>query len=133
VHAPTIQPESYRCDIAWARPLVLVVRYAGRVPADDAHVWRTEEMLLRGAPIAALCFDVGDMVSFHHRQVSLHAKMLGRVGSRVAAIALVGARPAARFGAVTVSLMAKLPLQCFDARGPAIAWLESQVGLAMPA
>jgi hypothetical protein len=119
---------SFQCDIRWVSPRVLLVTYAGDVPAEEEHVRRTERMLGIGPLPVALCFEVSEMRSFHRAQVSMHARMLTRLAPRVPAIALVGARPAARFAAVTVSLMAATALQTFDGRREAVAWLESFVG-----
>jgi hypothetical protein len=121
---PVMEVESHRCAIRWARPRVLLVEYAGHVPADDRHVRETEEMLRSGAPPVALCFELTHMRSFHRTQVAMHGQALARLAPRVAGIALVGAPPAARFGAVTVSLMSKIPLRSFDAQGEALTWLE---------
>jgi hypothetical protein len=115
----------FRCEIGWASRRVLVIAYTGRVPAGDRHLRRTEELALSSLAPVGLCYDLRELGGFHRSQVELHARTLARLAGRVVGIALVGARPAARFGAVTVSLVAGLPLATFDGPAEAIAWLES--------
>jgi hypothetical protein len=117
----------FQCDIWWERPHVLLVEYSGRITAEDFHLRKIERTLSRADSPSGLCFDVTPMISFDHTQVPLHGRMLTRLGAHVAGIALVGAQPAARFGAVTVSLMSKIPFQTFDRRREAVTWLESEI------
>ena len=53
------------------------------------------------------------------------SELFRRLGANVGGIAVVGARLAARFGAITVSLISKTPLETFDTRADALAWLDS--------
>ncbi len=109
------------------RKRVLLVEYEGHVPSNDSHVRETETMLASVASPVGLCFDLSAMRSFHPSHVLLHGHAFKRLRHRLGGMAIVGAPPAARFGAVTVSLVSKIPLQSFDEREDAVAWLESLV------
>jgi hypothetical protein len=115
--------EIFFCDVGWVSRHTLNVAYVGSVPATDTHARRIEQMVLSSDEPVGLCYDLRELTGFHRAQVDLHARTLARIASRVRGIALVGARPAARFGAVTVSLVARVPLANFDDIADAIAWL----------
>ncbi|MCZ7680903.1 MAG: hypothetical protein M5U28_19830 [Sandaracinaceae bacterium] len=121
----------FRWELAWKSERVLAIAYAGHVPAGDGHVREVEAMVRAAPPPVGVCYDVTLLAGFHRAQVVLHGQSLARLAPRVAGIALVGAGPAARFGAVTVSLLSKLPLATFDTPPEAIAWLESVCGRAL--
>jgi hypothetical protein len=117
--------EGFQCAIRWASGRALTIVYVGYVWSGGRHVQQTEEMVLSSGTRVGLCYDLRELRGFHHSQVGLHAQALTRLADRVAGIALVGARPAARFAAVTASLVARLPLATFDEPEEAVAWLES--------
>lgn len=117
--------ESFRCEIGWVSRRVLRIAYAGRVDGGDRHLRRTEREVLSVEARIGLCYDVRELRGFHRSQVGLHAESLARLAPRVAGIALVGAGPAARFGAVTASLLSKIPLATFDHLHQAVSWLDA--------
>jgi hypothetical protein len=118
----------FRAELAWLAPQVLLVEYAG-ILAGDAPVARELEARLESAPgRIGLCYDLTHFVSFDRAQVAAHAQAYTRLHGRVAGAALVGAGPQARFAAVTVGLVARIPVQSFDGRAEAVAWLEKQLG-----
>jgi hypothetical protein len=78
-----------------------------------------------------LLYDVSDFTGFHRSQVKVHADLFTRLGDKVTGLALVGARPVVRFGAVTVGLMANTPLKTFDTNAEALAWLGALRRLAL--
>lgn len=120
--------ETFGSELRWVRPRVLLVEYSGRMPSDEKHTRELEATIGKQQLPVALCYDVTHLASFDRAQVALHAEVYNRVASRVVGVALVGARPAARFGAITVGLMSKIVVQSFDERSAAIEWLEGLVG-----
>jgi hypothetical protein len=104
---------------------LIEIEYAGYMPEDDEHV-RVTEQVIRGSPgSVCLYYYVGEFIGYHRSQIQRHAEMLKSLGTKVRGIAVVGARPVVRFGAITVSLISSTPLKTFDSREAALDWLET--------
>jgi len=116
---------SFRYVIKAAGRRLFEIEYDGYMPADDSHVLETERLVVAQPEPVGLYYQVHGFSGFHRSQIMTHADMFGRLGPRVVGIAVVGARPVVRFGAITISLMAKTPLKTFDDRREAMAWLVS--------
>src|SRR5688500_17749964 len=97
--------EAFSCEVGWVGHRTLSIAYVGSIPAGDAHARRIEQMVLSSDERVGLYYDLRELRGFHRTQVELHARTLARIAGRVTGIALAGARPTARFGAVTVSLV----------------------------
>jgi len=98
--------------------------YAGYLGEHDVEiVTRQEQLLAKITGRVGLCYDVSQMTGFHRSQVSRHGNLFLGHRAKIDGLALFGARPAIRFGAITVSLLARLPLKVFDTRDEAGAWL----------
>lgn len=118
---------SFRCELGWLGERVLLVDYIGRLSAGDAPLRRTEDFVRSSVTPIGLGYDLSRFTGFHRAQVMAHAQTLARLAPHIAGVAVIGARPAARFAAVTVSLVSKLPLATFDDRRDAVDWLRSLV------
>jgi len=103
---------------------LIEIEYAGYMPDDDEHVRRTEEAVREALEPVGLYYYVAEFTGYHRSQVPRHGELFKHLGTRVRGIAVVGARPVVRFGAITVSLISKTPLKTFDSREEALDWLD---------
>ena len=123
--ALSVAPAEFFYSIRPMTSRLIEIEYAGYMPEDDAHVRLTEQIVLASAEPVGLYYFVADFTGYHRIQVARHGELFKRLGSKVRGIAVVGARPIVRFGAITVSLISNTPLKTFDQREHALAWLEA--------
>ena len=101
--------------------------YVGYLDEQDvAVVEQTDRLLAQTPGRVELLYDLSQMTGFHRSQVGRHGDLFTRHRDKIIAIALVGVtKPTIRYGAITVSLIARLTLKTFDTRPPALDWLAS--------
>ena len=96
---------------------VVEIDYAGYMADEDAHVKKLSDILGTSGEPLGLCYTVDRFDGFERAQVSAHASLFVKHRHKIRAIAVVGARPAVHFAAISVGLMSKTPLKSFP-RGP---------------
>jgi hypothetical protein len=104
---------------------LIEIEFGGYMSEDAEPVATTERIVLASPEAVGLYYEVGTLVGFDKSQIKAHADLLARLGPRVTGIAVRGARAIVRFGAITVSLMSKMPVQTFDSRNEALNWLDT--------
>lgn len=113
-HIEKISPELYG------------IKYAGFLGEHDVEIIeRTERILADTSPYVGLYCEASQMVGFHRSQVSLHGNLYLRYRPKLIGLAITGASPTIRFGAITVGLVARMPIKTFDAREQALGWLAT--------
>jgi hypothetical protein len=107
-------------------PNLFKLTYSGYMGEQDrAQLTETTRLFAEAKGSIGLYYEVPEMTGFHRSQVALHGELFLKHRDRLTGIAVVGARPAVRFGSITVSLIARITLQHFGTRDEAVAWLRS--------
>jgi hypothetical protein len=102
---------------------VVEIDYAGYMASETAHIEKLMDILDTSGEPVGLCYTVDRFDGFERAQVSAHASLFMKHRDKIRAIAVVGARPAVHFAAISVGLMSKTPLKSFPDKSAAIAWL----------
>lgn len=114
----------FEFDIKRPTPERVEGTYRGHLGEHDLEAVRSMDAVLAEIPSSVgLYFDVSDMTGFHRSQVQVHGELFLRHRAKISGIALVGARPVIRFGAISVGLIARLQIRVFDEHREAVSWL----------
>lgn len=118
--------DPFRYTFAKRSPRLAEIAYIGFMDEDASrHLEQTAELFASATQRVGLCYLVPEMTGFHRSQVARHAELFSKHLDRISGIAVVGARPVIRFGAIRVALLSNTNLQTFETQAEGLRWLES--------
>jgi hypothetical protein len=106
---------------------ILAIEYVGYMDEADGAVLKETAGLVDGSAVpVGIMYTVPQFTGFHRANIMGHVELfMPRLDKSIRGVAVLGAKTAIHFAAISVSLMSRMPLRSFYTEDEALSWLRS--------